>query len=345
MPIIPASDIGKWRAQLAHMGEMDSTYLPEYHLAYSLRIEGSTPLLWYYESGEKHFCYPFLLTPVLIGGEPTGYHDISSMYGYTGPLARSTESAFLAEAWQAFDNYTHEQNIIAEFIRFSPFNNNENMAHPKTNVEENRKLAASYLPDNEEGLLKALGAKTRNMLRKAERSGLVSRELALPEYLPAFRTLYDETMSRNQAPEFFLYDDAYWNELLKLKEGLRLFGVFAEDKLVAAAMAVVHGKSGLYHLGASLPDYARQGAGNLSMFEMSRSLMKDGVNFINMTGGRTTAGDDPLLLFKKSNATGLANFYIGKRVINHEAYQQVTDKWQAYEGHAPGVEKIIFWRH
>jgi len=77
---------------------------------------------------------------------------------------------------------------------------------------------------------------------------------------------------------------------------------------------------------------------------MSRSLMQDGGAFINMTGGRTTAEDDPLLLFKKSNATGLASFYIGKRILNRDAYQTVTDAWQAHEGSAPGAEKIIFWR-
>lgn len=341
---IPAERCEDWRTLLANFGDVDCTFLPEYHLAYSLRIKNSRPLLWHFADGGEHFIYPFLLTPVELQGEATGYFDISSIYGYTGPLATTTDADFLRKAWGAFADYAAREKIIAEFIRFSPFNHTERFAPPDAAVEANRQLAASNLPQTEEELLQLLGSKTRNMLRKAEKSGLTARELELPAHLLLFRALYEETMGRNNAPDFFWYDDAYWENLLMLKNGLRLFGVFDKDRLVATAMAVAHGKSGLYHLGASLGDYARLGAGNLSLFCMSAALMQSGVSFINMTGGRTTAGDDPLLLFKKNNATGLATFYIGKRILDKAAYKGVAEQWRQQTGHAPDAQKIIFWR-
>lgn len=342
--VIAADDNKAWHAALTQVGDVDCTFLPEYHRAYALRIKDSRPLLWHFEEAGQHLIYPFLLTPVEISSNKTGYHDISGIYGYTGPLATTRNAMFLKSAWTAFDAYARQERIIAEFIRFSPFNKNERMAHPECTVEENRQLAASTLPTSEEELLKLLGSKTRNMLRKAEKSGLAARELPLPEYLPAFSSLYEETMDRNNAPEFFWYDDAYWEKLLMLGHGLRLFGTFAGDRLVAASMAVVHGKSALYHLGASLPEHAKLGAGNVSLFCMSSALMQSGVRFINMTGGRTTAADDPLLLFKKNNATGLASFYIGKRIVNPAAYKEMAQLWQKETGSAPDTNKIIFWR-
>ncbi|MFO0388300.1 MAG: GNAT family N-acetyltransferase [Alphaproteobacteria bacterium] len=343
--LINAADCTSWRSVLSHFGEIDCTYLPEYHLAYSLRIKNSEALLWHFTSGNEHFIYPFLLTPVMIADKPTGHYDISGIYGYTGPIATTRDTHFLKTSWQAFDAYTAEKNIITEFVRFSPFNKNEVFAHPDTKVEANRTLAASILPKTEGELLSLLGSKTRNMLRKAEREGLTARELSLPEYLPAFRHLYADTMTRNNAPEFFWYDDAYWNHMLSLgKNGLRLFGAFAGENLVAVSMAVVHGICGLYHLGASLPEYARLGAGNLSLFAMSRALMESGITFVNMTGGRSTAADDPLLLFKKSNATSTATFYIGKRIIDTAAYAHMVDEWKQHTGIAPDSAKIIFWR-
>ncbi len=343
--LLNAADCAGWRKILSHFGDIDCTYLPEYHLAYSLRIKHSTAQLWHFTSGGEHFIYPFLLTPVMIAEKPTGYYDISGIYGYTGPMATTDSADFLKAAWQAFDAYAAEQKIIAEFVRFSPFNNNQTCAHPGTTVEANRTLAASFLPDTQEELLKLLGSKTRNMLRKAEKEGLTARELPLPEYLPAFRQLYEETMGRNNAPEFFWYDDAYWKHMLALgKDGLRLFGAFTGDSLVATSMVVVHGKCGLYHLGASIMEYARLGAGNLSLFAMSCALMESGVKFINMTGGRSTAADDPLLLFKKSNATGTATFYIGKRIVDAAAYAHIGDEWKRHTGSAPDAAKIIFWR-
>jgi hypothetical protein len=343
--VLPATDTAGWRSLLTKVGEVDPSFLPEYHQAYSLRIRNSTPVLWHYEGAGGHLLYPFLLTPVVVEGSDTGFRDISGIYGYTGPIATSAAADFLAEAWREFDGFAAAQKVIAEFVRFSPFNHTERFAHPRTKVEANRDLAVSELPATEEALLQKLGPKTRNMLRKAERAGLVSRELPLPGELGAFRRLYEETMSRNQAPEFFWYDDAYYEKLLALgKDGLRLFGVFAGDRLVAAAMTVVHGKAALYHLGASLMEYAKQGAGNLSLFQMSRDLIRSGVAFVNMTGGRTTSPDDPLLLFKRSNATGTAPFHIGKRIVDADAYRSVGETWRQRAGREPDAAKIIFWR-
>lgn len=343
--LIPASERDGWREALALLGEVDATYLPEYHLAYALRIQDSSPLLWHFEQGGEHFVYPFLLTPVALEGRTTPYFDITGIYGYTGPIATTADAAFLKTAWAAFDVYAARQKVIAEFVRFSPFNRNEGFAHPQATVIVNRTLAASQLPATAETLLQSMGSKTRNMLRKAEREGLAARELPLPQYLPAFCSLYAETMERNQAPMFFRYDDAYWAQLLNLgQQGLRLFGTFAGDKLVAASMAVAHGRSGLYHLGASLTEYARLGAGNLSLFAMSRGLAQGGVKFLNMTGGRTAAVNDPLLLFKRSNANGTATFHISKRVVDTLAYNDVVTQWRELRGSPPDAEKIVFWR-
>ncbi|ABM60544.1 GNAT family N-acetyltransferase [Verminephrobacter eiseniae] len=351
--LIPASERDDWRAALAPLGALDPSYLPEYHLAYALRVAHSRPLLWHFSSDGQHFLYPFLLTPVLLGTVATPYFDITSVYGYTGPIATTADSRFLAAAWAAFDGYAAQQRIIAEFVRFSPFNRNQGFAHPQASVLANRTLAASQLPASDppashQALLQSLGAKTRNMLRKAERAGLVARELPLPQYLPQFRALYDATMERHQAPPFFRYDDAYWQQLLALgAQGLRLFGTFGRctgGRMTAAAMAIVHGASGLYHLGASGDEGAGPGAGNLSLFAMSCALMDSGVGFLNLTGGRTAAPDDPLLLFKRSNANGTAVFHIGQRIVDPPAYNAVARQWQQLRGAPPEAGKVVFWR-
>ncbi|MCW8164699.1 GNAT family N-acetyltransferase [Verminephrobacter aporrectodeae subsp. tuberculatae] len=343
--LIPASEPGVWRQALAPLGALDASYLPQYHLAYALRVPHSRPLLWHFSCAGQHFLYPFLLTPVVLGSVTTPYFDVSSVYGYTGPIASTADSRFIADAWTAFDAYTARQRVIAEFVRFSPFNGNQGLAHPQSCVLANRTLAVSRLPTSRAALLQSLSAKTRNMLRKAGQAGLVARELPLPQCLPQFRALYDATMVRNQVPEFFLYDDAYWQQLLALgSQGLRLFGSFAGARLVAAAMAVVDGASGLYHLGASLNECAPPGAGNLSLFALSCGLMESGVEFLNMTGGRTTDPNDALLLFKRSNANGTAIFHIGKRIVDPLAYNAVATQWQQLQGSPPNTGKIVFWR-
>lgn len=341
--LVPAQDGDRWRTLLESVGPVEPSFLPEYHRAYALRVPGAQAHLFAFSQGGAHFAYPFLLTPIDLAGR--NWHDISSVYGYTGPLASTDDPAFLHAAWRAFDAWACELGVVAEFVRFSPFHANQRFAHPGCEVTINRQLAVSHLPATEPQLLSLLGSKTRNMLRKAQREGLTAQELSLPDRLPDFRRLYELTMRRNDAPEFFWYDDAYWSHLLGLgASGLRLFGVFAANELVGAAMAVVHGRAALYHLGASLPDQARLGAGNLSLWCMSNTLMRDGVTFINLTGGRTTAPDDPLLLFKRSNGTALAPFHIGRRVLDSDAYNQLRSAWTLRHGIAPDAGRLIFWR-
>lgn len=342
--LIKAEDTQDWRRALGVFARVDVCHMPEYHRAYATRT-GSRAVMWRYEDNNGIFCYPFMLTPVVISEKSLPYTDISSVYGYSGPLSTTENERFLNDAWAAFDTWAAKQNAIAEFTAFSPYAGTRAFAHTQTETELNRELAVSNLSGDEEALLSALGKKTRNMLRKAEKSGLEARELDLKKDLSIFRALYEETMDRNDAGDFFLYDDEYYGHLLKLPAGeLRLFGVFEGDKMVAAALGLTHGENALYHLGASLPDYAKLGAGNLSLFAMTKAFMSSNITFINMTGGRTTADDDPLLRFKKSNATDTAPFYIGKRILDEAAYAEVVKAWEAHYNTKISSTKLIFWR-
>lgn len=342
---VSAGETVGWRQLLDRMPRVDPTCLPEYHRAYALRVPGAKALLWHYAEDGADFLYPFLLTPVMLEGKDQGWSDISSVYGYSGPMSNSSDAGFVSRAWRAFDAEARNLKVLAEFVRFSPYAENHPLAHPDSQVTPNRSLAVSRLPRDESQLLAALGPKTRNMLRKAARANLTGRELALPAHLPEFRALYAETMRRNAASDFFWYDDAYWEALLALgPQAVRLFATLDSSRMVAASMAIAHGPSAVYHLGASMPEAARLGAGNLSLFTMSTALAASGVDFLNMTGGRSSRDDDPLLLFKRSNATGTAPFLIGRRVLDAAAYNDLRAAWEHAHHAAPDDTRLIFWR-
>lgn len=348
--VLDAEDAAAWRSALSVFPRVDVCQLPEYHAAYRTRSPDSRALLWTYGDGGQRFAYPFLLTPAGwkdSGGawRNTGYADISSIYGYSGPLSTTGDPAFLEAAWAGFDDWALEARVIAEFIRFSPHARTSDFVHRESAVEANRDIAVSDLPESEAALMEALDSKTRNMIRKAERSGLQARELEPRVWIPAFRSLYDETMNRNASPDFFFYDDAYWNRLLALPDGeLRIFGVFHGGDLISAAVALAHRDGALYHLGASRGEFSNLGANNLCLFHMGRCLLERGVAFLNLGGGRTTAPDDPLLRFKKSNATGTVKYRIGKRILDPGAYRAVADRWSGDFRAAAAPARLIFYR-
>lgn len=348
--IISASETHAWREELKPFSKVDVCQLPEYHMAYSKREADSKPLMWCYSENEKYFCYPFLHTSIdLITDNntviSTGYSDISSIYGYSGPLSTSLDTTFLKKAWQRFDEWAKENRVIAEFTRFSFYANTKQYAHPDSNIEFNRYAAVSYLPENKEELMDLLGAKTRNMIRKAIKSGLETKVLNPKQWINEFRVLYSSTMSRNQAAEFFIYDDSYFDKLLSMPtDDIQLIGIFKNKEMIAAAIVIIYQQSAIYHLGASMAEYSSLGSGNLCLFFLSQNLIDSGVKFINLGGGRTIADDDPLFKFKKNNSTDIEDYFIGKRIVDQEAYQAVKQKWLEINAQNDDVNKLIFYR-
>lgn len=348
--IIQASDHEQWRSALAKFERVDVCHLPEYHEAYSLSFPGAQAVMWTYWEDNEHFCYPFLLSPVILTGKDnetvaTDYFDVSGIYGYSGPLSTSCDRGFLDQAWAAFDAWAVDQNIVSEFIRFSTYVGNKDWAHEKTSVEYNRPVALAMLPSDAETFMQQLNSKTRNMIRKARKTGLVAKPMKVAEGLEEFRALYGETMARNQATDFFMYDDHYYDYLLKLHEDeLQLFAVYQEDQMVAAAMTLVHGNMAFYHLGASTLEASRCGAGNQVLFEMACHLIDQDVPYFSVGGGRTTDEGDALFRFKKSNATSVGEFHIGKRVLQPMAQQDIIERWQAMNDLPVNPEHLQFYR-
>ena len=348
--LIDAQESDIWREALAQFLLIDVCHLPEYHLAYCTCSPNSRALMWCFSEGKQHFCYPFLLSPVYLKvsdkeERQTDYFDISSVYGYSGPLASSEDRGFLGRAWREFDTWLEAEKVIAEFTRFSCYADTKRFAHSETLIELNRSLAVSNLPKTEEELLGGLGSKTRNMIRKAQREGLESRELNPEEWISGFKSLYQLTMDRNQATDFFFYSEDYYNYLLKLPDQeFRLFGVFKEEHLVAGAIVLVYQKTALYHLGANLSEFSVLGASNLVLFELGKALIGSEVEFLNLGGGRTSEPKDPLLRFKKSNSLGLDSFYIGKRVVDLVGYQDVKELWATISGDEVDPSVLLFYR-
>ena len=90
------------------MNDYDVCFLPEYHNAYSSKLEESRSILWTY-SKDNFFYYPFILEPIIFYNEKnilkTKFNDISSVYGYSGPYSNNFDKNFLKEAWKKFDEW------------------------------------------------------------------------------------------------------------------------------------------------------------------------------------------------------------------------------------------------
>lgn len=331
--LISAKDISKWRNALECHSKKDVCHTPEYHSSYEPNTFQSEAFLFHFQEGSKSLSYPFMLAPVYLGTaenrKRTEYYDINSVYGFSGPLLNSDDEEFKARAWSSFDKWALENKVLCEFIRFSVFLENHHWAHPQCEVSMNRPISIANLPSESDEYFSLLPSKTRNMIRRAKREGYSSRTIPLSEGLADFRKLYLDTMQRNGATDFFFYDDSYYDWYLKMpSDEVCLNAVYKDEEMVGAAIGLLNSDYVFYHLGASFKEASRLGAGNLLLFELADHCIKKGVKFFNVGGGRTTKDDDALFRFKKSNGTDVTNFYIGKRILDKDSYDELKVEWQ-----------------
>lgn len=330
----------------------DPCQFPEYHLAYKTRFPDAKPILWVYEFEEQKFAYPFFVSPIVLKGSDqniqTEYFDISSTYGYSGPLSTTIAPEFLKKAWLNFDGWASKQNIVAEFTRFNLFSNSVDLAHKNTTVEENREVAFSLLPKDKYNYFNSLHTKTKNMIRKSINAGAVVKRLSLESVFDQFVELYTSTMKLNNANEFFFYTEDYFRSLTALPEDEALaFCIFKGDKLESSIVVLRSRDVGLYHLGASSGENKQVGIRNLLLFDAACWLIEKNVTYFNLGGGRTTANDDSLLRFKVKNALSSKQYAIGKRLINKKAYENLTHQWLGLNNQQqqPPPDRILFYRN
>jgi hypothetical protein len=332
--IVHATDRDQWLACMQNAGAADVYYLPAYHRLYE--FQGVQCLAYAASVGGEALFHPFLLRPIARIGRidaPPGLSDIETVYGYSGPVATTTSPDFLAEAWRGFEGWCREQNVVCEFIRFSPLLRSERFAAPQTEVKLDRETVEIRLEGGEDALWQGYESAQRNRVRKAIRRGLTCHETSLADGLATFRDLYEGTMRRAGATDFYFFPDSYYRDLRRtLSDDTKLFVVKYGRDPIAAGLFFANGPTLHYHLGASREDALPLAPNNLMFHQVSLWGQERGFDRLHLGGGRTNAADDALLRFKKRFSPHVLAFHIGKRIQQPDRYALLCDLWQEQAG-------------
>ena len=279
-------------------GDPDPYLSPEYLAAAAAAEEGELAAF-----AAPGVVYPFLLRR--LGG---GRCDITSAYGYGGPLGSGN--------WRgAFRDACREQGVVSEFIRFHPLlQNQRDLEDVELRPVQDTVTVDTRLDD--EGLLAQMQPTARNKLRKAERRGVRAEE---SRDLGRFHDLYQETMQRADAHEAYLFDGAYFAGLDRLGDRLLML-----DAGCAAALFICGGGAMHYHLSGSTAEGRRDAATNLLLWEAMRHARERGLQTLHLGGG-LRAGD-ALATFKQSVGAGRAPYVQGRAVHDPDAYRALCQE-------------------
>jgi hypothetical protein len=150
-----------------------------------------------------------------------------------------------------------------------------------------------------------------------------AEEIGLGDHLAAWQALYDELAARHGLAGLHAFPRIH-HETLARMPGVRTFGAFMEERLVAAHIFVVHQGYAVSHLAASSAEGYRNGAA-YAVNDVAVTALTD-CDVINFGGG-AGLDDDPsagLVRFKKGFSNRIAASYICGAILDPAAYAEMS---------------------
>lgn len=301
--------------------QCDIYYSEEYVKLYE--SEDGNAFCAVYEDNENILLMPF------IRKEIDGYYDFETAYGYGGPISNATDEKWINGAIEQLKELFLREKYICGFIRFHPLLNNVDICKNHFPVLFDRNTVAINTEEEPNDIwTKQITSKNRNMIRKAERNELVYAAEYDFSSMYEFTKLYNVTMERLNAEEFYFFDENYYQSFLERFKGRAFLGTVRKDgELICAAIFMYSNKFGHYHLEGSNHAFSNMAANNLLLWKTAEEFHKLGVKEFHLGGGYNSSPDNSLLKFKKSFSNNMKEFYIGKWVFNEEKYTELKNRW------------------
>lgn len=319
----------QWNKYLDMLGpaEKDVYFTEEYHALCAAPAD--TPRAFVHLRGDKVLVFPFLSRTTTMA-DGTVVKDFESAYGYGGPVANTTDAAFIDEAMDAMAVECAAAGYIAGFVRFHPLLGNSRLAEKLCAPSFNRHTVAISLAGSEDDMWRGeIHTQNRNVIRKGAREGLVFDADYSFAALGEFRRLYGATMDRLSADGFYYFDDAYFERFRSGVPGSFIGTVRLAGTVIAAAIFMRRGPYGHYHLSGSDAAFLRLSPNNFMLWNAALELKRQGAELFHLGGGTDGAADNSLFRFKQRFSKSLFDFHIGKIVFNRPEYDRVCAAWAA----------------
>ncbi|MCC6159953.1 MAG: GNAT family N-acetyltransferase [Deltaproteobacteria bacterium] len=314
---IDAADERAWGEALDRVGGADVYYERAYVKTLEDRGEGSPFLLHVAQDGVD------IVTAYLCRELPLGADDgcdLMTPYGYGGPVV--SEGTHRRRISFEPGDAMREFGAVSEFVRFHPVLETWKNAPGRMDVAA---ISETVLWDLSPSDLRVGMSETcRKNLGWAEKKG-VTTDFAATDGAGEFAGLYRETMQRRAAADYYLFADAYFDQLANGFRGRSWFAFARVDGRIAAAALILKDLAGEtihYHLGAS--DHALRSfcATHKLLFDIATRARDIGVRRFHLGGG--TAPGDSLFAFKAGFTPGRRPFHVGKRVHRADAYDALV---------------------
>lgn len=305
----------EWLQVIQRMPEYDFYDTPEYH-----RLDTSgNAVLFVYEEDETAVCLPMILREI----PGTNYKDVTSVYGYAGPLISNPEktSAIGPGFRKNLDLFFCREKVVSVFSRLNPLRVRQ--SELLQGLGETHVLNQTVFIDlalSQEAQWSTYSESLRRQVRRIAEKGIETVEASSAEEWLTFGKIYNASMRRRNAGVHYFFPDAYFLNLRNARSFKTLLLVSRyQGEIIAGGLFTLCNGTMQYHLGAVKSDYISFSPLKILLDEARRRGCKEGMRIFHLGGGYG-GEDSPLLAFKSRFSPLRKDFKIWKYCTNEEAY-------------------------
>lgn len=332
----------RWDDTVRTFKHYDTYWLSGYVTAFMIHGDGE-PVLFYYEDKGIRGINVVMKRDISADERFRGkiekekFFDFATPYGYGGWIIEGEDVESL---FSAYEKWCTDNDIISEFVRFHPMVRNHEKCISFYEVTCLGEVVHMEL-NSVETIWSNITSKNRNMIRKAVKSDVKIYNGRYPEIYRQFREIYNSTMEKNEAEEYYYFNEDFYNSILDdLPDNAQVFFAQKDGKVIAASIILMANEQMNYHLSGSLREYSSLAPTNLILYKAARWGSANGYRTLYLGGG-VGSGEDSLFKFKRAFYRGnLNHFYIGKKIYNQSVYDELM-KIRINEG-SKGLESGYF---
>ena len=298
-----------------------------YHTWYyhTLNKEGQ-PLLFVFQEGECFIALPLIKRSIT----DTSYYDLTTVYGYGGPIS-NIELAQVSEITNqhfkaAFLDFMQEENCICVFSRLHPFLNQHLLLESFGGVKDNGSTIYMDLTIPVEIQKSKYEKRLFRQIKKLRQSGYLIKEADTQEEVREFTEMYWKNMDRLNASSNYYFDEHYFNSLLRTPTlESKLILIYNGPELICGAVIMLSNEIIRNHLSATAANYLKESPSKLLTDEISMIGRRFGKKIFHLGGG-VGGREDNLFKFKSYFSDLQIKDHVWCFISNHEVYDQLVEK-------------------
>ena len=314
-------------------------YFPEYSMLWELNGDGIAKM-FFYECEYGIVLYPFLIRNInnlkfFQQMKITEiFYDITTPYGYGGPLLKSynknNNNLLIEEFTKEFSFFCKENKIISEFIRFHPLMENHVIFTNRLEIEKMNSVIYVDLSLTEEELWENYKRNNRKNIKKAMRNNIEVVADEKFEFLDEFLEIYYKTTKKSNAKKYYFFPKKLFEFIrTSFNNNFVLFISKKNNKIISVELAV-YDKDIIYSfLGGTLSEYFPLRPNNLLKHKLIIWAKEKNIKYYLLGGGYSP--EDGIFKYKHSfSKKGIKDFYVGRKIHNIEKYKLLESEFKKY---------------